>query len=237
MDLLPAVDVLGGRVVRLRQGRKDEVTVYGNDPARQLRIWADQGAPLVHVVDLTGAFEGTWDQELWHKLGETGVRFQAGGGIRSVETATATLAAGAARVVVGSAAVWDAKLLLSILEAAGSERVVAAVDVRAGMALGAGWTDEGRPLEEVLEQLIGAGVSRALVTGIVTDGVLSGPAVDLFLRCAELAPGIKLIASGGVGSLDDLRKLRSLPLDGAIVGRALYEGEFTIQEASDVLTG
>ena len=237
MDLIPAVDVLGGRVVRLRQGRRDEVTIYGEDPAARLQQWQDQGASLIHVVNLTGAFEGTWDQELWHKLGETGIRFQAGGGIRSVQAATTTLAAGAERVVVGSAAVWDPQLLRSILEAAGSERVVAAVDVRDGKALGAGWTDDGRPLEGVLEQLIRAGVTRALVTGIATDGVLSGPAVDLFLRCAELAPDIELIASGGVGSLDDLRRLRSLPLAGVIVGRALYEGEFTLQEASEALSG
>lgn len=235
MDLIPAVDVLDGRVVRLRQGRRDAVTVYGEDPAARLREWWDQGASLVHVVDLTGAFGGTWDPDLWHMLGQTGLPFQAGGGIRSVEAAQATIAAGARRVVVGSTAVWDPELLISILDTVGPEGVVAAVDVRDERALGSGWVDEGRPLAEVFDNLSDAGVVRALVTGISTDGALSGPAIELFRRCAELAPEIALIASGGVGSLEDLRLLRTLPLDGVIVGRALYEDAFTVREAVEAL--
>jgi phosphoribosylformimino-5-aminoimidazole carboxamide ribotide isomerase len=237
IELIPAVDVLDGRVVRLRQGRASEVTVYGDDPAGQVSAWAEQGASLVHVVDLSGAFEGSWNQSLWRMLGETGVRFQAGGGIRSVESAVATIEAGADRVVLGSAAVWDPELLTSILQAIGPQRAVAAVDVQDGNARGAGWTDEGRPLADVLAQLTEAGVARALATGIATDGALSGPAVDLFLRCVELAPGIELIASGGVSSLADLLGLRSLPLEGAIVGRALYEGAFTLSAGQAALGG
>ena len=233
--MIPAVDVLDGRVVRLRQGRREAVTVYGEDPAAQLREWSAQGASLVHVVDLTGAFGGTWDRDLWHMLGQTGLPFQAGGGIRSVEAAEATITAGARRVVVGSTAVWEPELLISILDTVGPERVVAAVDVREGRAVGSGWVDDGKPLAEMLAGLTDAGVVRALVTGIATDGALSGPAIDLFQRCAELAPGIKLIASGGVGSLEDLRELRTLPLDGVIVGRALYEGAFTVRGAVEAL--
>jgi phosphoribosylformimino-5-aminoimidazole carboxamide ribotide isomerase len=170
-------------------------------------------------------------------LGKTGARFQAGGGIRSVAAAEATIEAGAERVVLGSAAVWDPRVLTSILGTIGPQRVVAAVDVRDGKARGAGWTDQGKPLADVLAQLAEAGVARALATGIATDGALSGPAIDLFLRCAELAPGIKLIASGGVSSLEDLRGLRSLPLDGVIVGRALYDGVFTLSAGQAALGG
>src|SRR3972149_1239889 len=104
MDLIPAVDVLNGKVVRLRQGREDDVTVYGSDPAAQVRAWKAQGASLVHVVDLSGAIEGTWNGFLWRELGETGVCFQAGGGIRSIETAIETVEGGADRGVLGAAA-------------------------------------------------------------------------------------------------------------------------------------
>ena len=237
MELIPAVDILNGAVVRLRQGREDDVTVYANDPAAQLASWANEGASLVHVVDLSGAIEGNWSGDLWQKLGKTGVRFQAGGGIRSLEAAVETIAAGADRVVLGSTVVWNPTLLASIVAALGANRVVAAVDVRDGMALGAGWTDAGRPLDQVLDQLAGAGVVRALVTGISGDGMLTGPAVDLLDHCVHRVPDLGIIASGGVGTLDDLRRLRSRPLDGVIVGRALYEGAFTLSEGLRAVVG
>ena len=237
MELIPAVDVLDGAVVRLRQGRADDVTVYGSDPAEQLRAWAAGGASLVHVVDLSGAIEGTWNGNLWRRLGETGVGFQAGGGIRSVERAFETVGLGADRVVLGSTAVWDPAQLKSIVGVLGPDRVVAAVDVRKGRAVGAGWTDAGQPLDRVLDQMAGAGVAHALVTAIAADGMLSGPAVNLLHRCVDRVPGVGIIASGGVGTLDDLRRLGSLPLEGVIVGRALYEGGFTLTEGVEALAG
>ncbi len=235
MDLIPAVDVLRGKVVRLRQGRESEVTIYGDDPAAQIRTWNGLGASLVHVVDLAGAIEGTWNGNLWRTLGATGVRFQAGGGIRSPETATATIAAGADRVVLGSTAVWSPSILAGIIDAVGPTQVVAAVDVRNGRAMGTGWTDRGKPLEEVLDQLAIAGVTRALITGISGDGMMSGPAFELLQHCTDRLPDLAIIASGGVGTLHDLRRLRSLPLDGVIVGRAFYEGAFTWPEAVQAL--
>lgn len=235
MELIPAVDVLKGEVVRLRQGREDNVTVFGSDPAAQIRTWKTQGASLVHVVDLSGAIDGIWNRTLWQELGGTGVRFQAGGGIRSLPTAADTINAGADRVVLGSTAVWNPNLLTSIVEALGPDRVVAAVDVRDGQAVGAGWTDGGRPLDQVLDQLAGAGIVHALVTGIAGDGMLSGPAIELIHHCVDRVPQIGIIASGGVGTLDDLWRLRALPLAGVIVGRALYEGAFTLTEALQVL--
>ena len=237
MELLPAVDVLNGAVVRLRQGRENDATVYGTNPSAHLLAWAEQGASLVHVVDLGGALEGAWNGRLWRELGTTGVRFQAGGGIRSLEAATATIAAGAERVVLGSTVVWDPEMLGSVVDSLGPDRVVAAVDVRDGMAVGAGWTDTGQPLDRVLDRLVEAGVPRALVTGIAGDGMLTGPAFDLLDHCVERVPDIGIIASGGVGTLDDLRKLRSLPLAGVIVGRALYDGAFTLRQGVEALAG
>jgi phosphoribosylformimino-5-aminoimidazole carboxamide ribotide isomerase len=237
MELIPAVDVLNGAVVRLRQGREDDVTVYGDDPATQLMTWAEEGASLVHVVDLGGAIEATWNGNLWRNLGSTGVRFQAGGGIRSLGAATETISAGAERVVLGSTVVWDPDLVASVVDALGPARVVAAVDVRNGMAVGAGWTDTGQPLDRVLDQLAGAGVARALVTGISGDGMLTGPAFELLGHCVDRIPEVGIIASGGVGSLDDLERLRSLRLEGVIVGRALYEGAFTLRQGLAALAG
>ena len=151
---------------------------------------------MVHVVDLSGAIEGAWNPGLWEALGRTGIRFQAGGGIRSLHAAVETVAAGAARVVLGADGVRIRAALTSIVAEVGVDRVVAAVDVRDGMAVGAGWTDNGQPLDRVLDQLAAAGVVRALVTGIAGDGMLTGPAFDLLSHCADRLPDVAIIASG-----------------------------------------
>lgn len=231
MYVIPAVDVLDGRVVRLRQGRYDDVTIYADDPAEMVTSWADQGAPIVHVVDLAGARDGTGDQEMWAALGATGVPFQIGGGIRSLQTAETAIAAGAARVVLGTAAVWDPDLVGQIVSSVGSGQVVAAIDVRAGKATGAGWLDEGRDLSEVLSDLEAAGVSRALATGIATDGTLAGPDTGLLAEVTRRAPRLALIASGGVGALNDIAALAKLNVEAVIVGRALYDRKFSFAEA------
>jgi phosphoribosylformimino-5-aminoimidazole carboxamide ribotide isomerase len=234
MYVIPAVDVLDGRVVRLRQGRYDDVTVFADDPAVMLRSWGDQGARIVHVVDLAGARDGAGDREMWAKLGVTGVPFQVGGGIRTVETAEAAIAAGAARVVLGTAVVWEPEVVTAIVAAIGADRVVAAIDVRAGKATGAGWLDEGRDLADVLADLNAAGVIRALATGIATDGTLAGPDTALLADVIETAPDLALIASGGVGSLADISAVAELDVEAVIVGRALYDDKFSFAAASKV---
>ncbi len=231
MELIPAVDVLDGKVVRLVRGRYDQVTVYGDDPVAQARDWIAQGAALVHVVDLAGARDGHPDRGLWERLGGAGLRFEIGGGVRRASDAAAAVAAGAERVVVGTAAVWDRPTLGKMIAAVGAERLVAAIDVRGGRAAGAGWLDAGRDLGAVLPELAGAGLIRALVTGISRDGTMEGPDVALLEQAASLAPELRLIASGGVGSLADLEALGGMPFEGVIVGRALYEGVFTVTEA------
>jgi phosphoribosylformimino-5-aminoimidazole carboxamide ribotide isomerase len=231
MDVIPAVDVLDGRVVRLRRGSYDDVTVYGDDPVAQAASWLAAGAAMVHLVDLAGARDGTHDVGLWRALGAAGLTFQVGGGIRTAGTARNAVVAGAARVVVGTAAVWEPAVLGEICAAVGAGKVVAAVDVRAGRATGAGWRDEGRSLADVLADVAAAGVVRALVTGIDRDGTMEGPDVALLAEAARLAPGMALIASGGVGALGHLEALAATPVEAVIVGRALYEGAFTIGEA------
>ena len=227
LEIIPAVDVLDGRVVRLTHGDFDRVTVYDADPVECARRWIDQGASLVHVVDLDGARTGLPDRGLWNSMAAAGIRFQVGGGVRSAELADAALDAGAGRVVLGTAAVWDPDVLGAIGRI---ERVVAAVDVRDGQATGAGWMDEGRDVAGVLDDLAARGVPRLLVTGIVRDGTMEGPEMEL-LETVLADSRFRIIASGGVGTLDDLRRVGAAGCEGVIVGRALYESRFTLGEA------
>ncbi|MEN8040748.1 MAG: 1-(5-phosphoribosyl)-5-[(5-phosphoribosylamino)methylideneamino] imidazole-4-carboxamide isomerase [Actinomycetota bacterium] len=233
MRVIPALDVLGGKAVRLLRGDYDEVSEYGDDPVAIARGFMDEGASLVHVVDLDAARGRERSLDVVRALGIAGVPFQIGGGIRSPEVAAEVVALGARRVVVGSAFLGGEATAIEIVEAVGAEHVVAALDVREGRARGSGWLDEGLPLSDALDVLAGAGVRRALVTGIETDGTMDGPAFGLFAQVRELAPDLEVIASGGVGTLDDISDLRASEVDieAVIVGRALYEGRFTLGQA------
>ena len=227
MQVIPAVDILEGRVVRLLHGDYGRVTRYSDDPVEVAGRWLELGADLVHVVDLTGAKTGNADRLIWRGMGQAGIPFQVGGGIRTADTARAALAAGARRVVMGTAAVWNPAALGEVGEV---ERVVAALDVRAGRARGAGWLDEGRSVPQTLRGLREAGVVRLLVTGIERDGAMRGPDLDLLAQVGKLSE-MAVIASGGVGSLSDLQAVAALGCEAVIVGRALYEGRFTLTEA------
>jgi phosphoribosylformimino-5-aminoimidazole carboxamide ribotide isomerase len=231
MDVIPAIDILDGRVVRLLRGDFEHVTVYEEDPAAVAREWVVQGAPLVHVVDLEGARSGSPSGGLAESLGRAGIRFQLGGGIRDAAAARAAVAAGAARVVAGTAAVADPDALGAIVREVGSDAVVVAIDVKAGRVLGSGWLDSGKALSDTLAAAIEQGVVRVLVTGISRDGTMEGPDLDLLEAVRSEAPALRLIASGGVGSLDDLAALKSTGVESVIVGRALYEGRFSLGEA------
>ncbi len=234
MQVIPAVDVLDGRVVRLLRGDYDRVTDYRWDPVAAVRRWVDEGAGLVHVVDLAGARSGEGDLRLWTRLGEAGLPFQAGGGVRSAADAAHVVGAGAERIVVGTAAVWEPGVLGEMVASVGAARVVAAVDVRDGKAEGAGWRDRGRGLNEVVGSVRAAGARRLLVTAISQDGTMEGPDVELLARVRHLAPDAAIIASGGVGTLDHLRQLVAAGLaEAVVVGRALYEGAFTLAEAAE----
>lgn len=225
LEVIPAVDVLEGRVVRLLRGDYARVTEYGSDPVEAARSWMEQGAGRIHVVDLDGARYGKPNMAMWERLGRAGIRFQAGGGIRTAEIAGEVLAAGAERVVMGTAAVADPASLAGL-----GHSVVAAVDVRDGKARGSGWLDEGRPLAVVLDGLAGVGVPRVMVTGIGRDGTLEG--ADLDLTREVVADGrFAVIASGGVGTLSDLDPIVAAGCEAVVVGRALYDHRFTLAEA------
>ena len=230
MILLPAVDIREGRAVRLRQGRFDEETVYADDPLEAARSFVDAGAQHLHVVDLDGAREGG-PVNLHHLeriAGELDAEVQYGGGLRTLGAVRNALAAGASRVVLGTAALTDAHLLGEALREFGDE-VRVAIDVRGGRVAVAGWTEAtGRLPVQVIRDLEGTGVAGFVYTDADRDGMLEGP---------DVAAG-ELTYSGGIGSLGHLTALRDLELPnlrGVICGKALYEGRFTVPEALEAL--
>ena len=231
MRFIPAIDILGGRAVRLQRGDYSMVTDYGDPAATALR-WSATGVSGIHVVDLEAARGGRRQEGALAALAASGVRYQLGGGIRSAADAEAAIEGGAAAVVVGSAFTSDNGAADEICSAIGPDKVVAAVDVKDGRARGQGWTDGGSPLAVVVDRILDLGVSIALVTGIERDGMLTGPDVDLLEAVHAMAPELGLIASGGVASIDDLHTLVGVPGVVAVVsGRALYEGRFSVEEA------
>ncbi len=235
MQVIPAIDVLNGRVVRLLRGDFDAVTEYSDDPVAAGRRWVDEGAELVHLVDLAGAKSGEPNTKLWEAFAAAGVPFEVGGGIRTSAQVDLAMATGADRVVLGSAAVWEPQVLAEAVQRHGPARVVAAVDVRDGHATGSGWLDEGRSLDEVMSSLKDCGVEWAMVTAISRDGTMAGPDVDLVRRVRAAASTLSVIGSGGVGTIEHLESLRMAGAAAAIVGRALYDGAFTLAEARDQL--
>lgn len=229
MQVIPAVDVLDGAVVRLERGDFERVTRYSADAVEVARGFVEEGAEVVHVVDLAAARTGRPSAGLWEALGAANLPFQAAGGIRTAEAARRALAAGAVRIVAGTTAVWDDAGLGEIAAAAGPALVVA-LDVRDGRAFGAGWEDPGREAEVVIRSAVQAGAARVMVTGIAADGMLSGPDLGL-LEWAAATAGVPVIASGGVASLDDIAAVRRVGAEAVVIGRALYEGRFTLSEA------
>ena len=233
MIVIPAMDLMGGSAVRLRQGRFDNSTVYSADPADALRAFADAGASLAHIVDLDGARRGEPVQhELIARLAaKSSLRLQVGGGIRSHEHVAFLLDGGVERVVVGSLAVRQPATVANWLERFGPERIVLALDVRMQgeqpMVAVSGWSsDSGQSLWDVAAAFPSA--RHLLLTDIDRDGMLGGPNVALLEDAVTRLPHLAVQASGGVASIDDLRRL---PTASAIVGKAIWEGRFTLEEA------
>ena len=239
MILFPAIDIRDGHAVRLRQGRFEEETVYADDPLEAARSFVEAGARHLHVVDLDGAREG--EPANLHHLeriaGGLEVPVQYGGGLRSLLSIRKALAAGAQRVVLGTAAYSDAELLEEALQT-WAPRVLVGVDVRAGRVSVSGWTRSTQMLpEELVVRLQAQGASRFIYTNADKDGMLEGVDLDEVRSIAAAVRG-RFILSGGIGSVEDLRAvrdLRLLNLAGVISGKALYEGRFTVAEGQEAL--
>ncbi len=232
MELIPAIDLLGGRVVRLERGDYDAVTVYAEDPVAQARAFAAAGAARVHVVDLDGARDGAPGHlEVMRRIvAEVPVAVQVGGGVRDRASAERWIEAGADRVVLGTVAVRDPALAAS-LAADHPGRVVIAIDARGEQVAIEGWREgTSRQVEELARAADGWGAAAVLYTDIARDGTGAGPAVE---RTARLqgAIGATVIASGGIGALAHLEALAAAGVRAAVCGRALYEGAFTLEAA------
>ncbi|HEX6153271.1 MAG TPA: 1-(5-phosphoribosyl)-5-[(5-phosphoribosylamino)methylideneamino]imidazole-4-carboxamide isomerase [Solirubrobacterales bacterium] len=239
MILYPAIDIRGGQAVRLLQGDYARETTYDADPVDAARRWADEGAEFLHVVDLDGAKAGEPKnlEAIRRVAAAVPCPIQVGGGLRDPESVAAVLEAGAERVVIGTAALRDPEFLGAALAAHG-ERVVVSVDTRGGKVSLSGWTETSDvAAPDAVADLGERGVRRFLCTAIEVDGTMEGPAIDELNQIAS-STSAQIIASGGVGELSHLEQLSrecTANVEGAIVGRALYERKFTVAEAISAL--
>ncbi len=236
MEVIPAIDIRGGKCVRLAQGDYARETVFGDDPIAMARRWASEGATRIHVVDLDGARDGAQANLVVTRaiVKAVEVPVQTGGGVRTIEVVGAALDAGFDRVVLGTAAVKDPDLVPAAL-ALGGNRVFVSVDARDGRVSLEGWTqDSGIDAIEFIARLRDQGVERIVYTDILRDGVHDGPNFEAVERLVRTS-GMHVIAAGGVGSTADLVRLAECGAEGAIVGRAIYTGDVRLPEAIEAV--
>ena len=233
MILFPAIDLVGGRAVRLLHGDYEKMTVYSDDPAAVARGFAGCGAEYVHLVDLEGARDGTTPNlAVVERIArESGLKAEIGGGIRSAETAERYLSAGVWRIILGTAAVED-PALLETLAGRWGDRVAVGVDVRGDRVAVRGWLkDGGVTLDGLCRRIAELGLTGVIVTDIARDGALEGCNTGLYRRLSAGFPQLRITASGGVSSHEDLAALRGAGLWGAIIGKALYTGAVDLTRA------
>ncbi len=240
MVIIPAIDLLDGRVVRLAQGRREEVTVYSDDPVGVAGRWVDAGARWLHVVDLNGAFDGTYlNLPMARRIIEScGAQVELSGGIRTDEALAQAIEAGAGRVVLGTKACEEPGFVGAAVQRYG-ERIAVAIDARAGAVVARGWvaTSSQTPVD-LARRMAALGVSTVVCTDVSRDGMLQGPNLSLLQEVLAVGSA-RVIASGGIGSLSDLRQLKRLEPRGviaAIIGKALYDGAIDLKQAINAVT-
>ncbi|HOE00382.1 MAG TPA: 1-(5-phosphoribosyl)-5-[(5-phosphoribosylamino)methylideneamino]imidazole-4-carboxamide isomerase [Kiritimatiellia bacterium] len=234
--ILPAIDLKDGQCVRLRQGRADDVKVYGHDPAAQAADWARQGAQWLHVVDLDGAFQGrpVHGAVIAAMVQAAGIPVECGGGLRRDEDIETLLACGVRRAILGTRALEDMAALAQLAAKYG-DRLAVGIDARNGLVQVKGWTETSRMTAvELARRAAASGIKTIIYTDTATDGMLQGPNISgVAEMCDVVGPGCMVIASGGITTAADIRRLRAqnkANLGGAIVGKALYEGRTTLAE-------
>lgn len=232
MEVIPAIDIRGGRCVRLEQGDYNRETVFGDDPVKMAVRWSALGARRIHVVDLDGARDGSQaNAEQVRQIVQTvDSSIQCGGGIRDISTLEHTIESGVNRVVIGTAAVKNPQMLRDAVAAVG-DRLVVSVDARDGFLNLEGWT-ESTDITALtfIDRLQAMGVQRIVYTDILRDGVHGGPNFEMYERLSA-ETSVKVVAAGGVSSVQDLQRLAKTGVEGAIIGRALYQGNIDLAEA------
>ena len=241
MLLIPAIDIREGQCVRLYQGKMEEVTVYSEDPVEIALFWEKAGAPMLHVVDLDAAFSGTpQNLDVIERMMNTlSIPIQVGGGIRSTDTIKKIFDIGAKRVILGTIAINNPDLVMKAVEQYG-EGIIVGIDSKDGFVAVEGWEATTHKTSlELAEEMEGLGVSRIIYTDTKRDGTLEGPNIDATKEIAEKTT-LKIIASGGMSSLEDIKKVMSLEkigVEGVIIGKALYAEKISYSEALKVVGG
>ena len=233
LEVIPAIDLIDGRCVRLYQGDYSRETVYSDDPVEVALRWERLGARRVHVVDLDGARAGSpQNLDAIRRIAEAvGVPVQMGGGIRTLDTVREVIASGVDRVMLGTVAVREPGIVTTACERFGAERVLVAIDSRDGRVAVSGWTDGSETsATDLLRLMMDAGVNAFLCTDISRDGTLTGPDYD-HMRGLVAVGGDGVIAAGGIATVEHLRKLAEIGVGGAVIGRALYTGDIDLAEA------
>lgn len=241
MLLVPAVDILGGKAVRLKKGDYDQVTVYNDDAVAQARAFQEAGAKRIHVVDLDGARDGapTNMPLIERMVSQLSVEVEVGGGIRTMDAIERYVDAGVKRIVLGSALVKD-RVFAEAAAAKYGPLIVAGIDAKDGVVATEGWLDtaDGVPAKDLIAELESLGITSLVYTDIARDGMQTGIDAQAYADIVRSVPGVKVTASGGLATLDDLRNLvkTGANIDGAITGRAVYEGAFTVEEGIEAIT-
>ena len=241
MQIIPAIDLKNGKCVRLLQGKKDRETIYSDDPVRMALRWQREGATYLHLIDLDGAFEGqSLNVEAIRSIVEaTDVPAELGGGIRDMGTITRLLSLGLDRVILGTVAITEPDLVRRAIERFGPQKIVVGIDAKKGKVAVKGWEETSEvSAMELAWKMRNLGVERIIYTDISRDGMMTGPNVAATRELAQQS-GLKVIASGGISSPEDVQKVAALEpygVDAMIIGKALYEGAIDLKEALTLLS-
>ena len=235
MQLIPAIDLMGGKIVRLTKGKAETAKCYEEQfgvPLEAAQRWKAEGAGKLHIIDLDAAFSIGDNRAVIAEITKNiSLPIQVGGGIRSYEAAENLLKVGVAQVILGSLAFSDPTVIPKIIQRFGRDSVIVALDNKEGRIMVEGWqTETAMTVDDALAKYIEMGVETYLITSIAQDGMLNGPDLQT-LSAATMYPGAKVIAAGGIGSIGDLAALKEIGCEGAVIGKALYEGRFTLKEA------
>lgn len=237
MKIIPAIDIIEGKCVRLSQGDYNQKTIYNENPLEVAKSFEDAGLKYLHLVDLDGAKAGkiiNW-KVLEDISNQTNLQIDFGGGIKSNEDIALAFNSGAKKVTCGTIAVKSPAKVTEWLEEYGSDRLILGADVKHRMVAVSGWTEETTlHIEDLIHKYMSEGLNHVICTDIATDGMLSGPNLELYQDLIHTFPGIHLIASGGVSNVQDLHALKKAGLSGAILGKAIYEGRITLAELSKI---
>lgn len=237
IQIIPAIDIINGKCVRLSQGNYNRCKIYRDNPLEVAKQFEDCGVKMLHLVDLDGA-KGHVPENLSVLetiANKTGLKIEFGGGIKTIESLNSVLNAGASRVICGSVACTHPEQFIEWLQQFSGEKIVFGADLKDGIPAIHGWMETSESsFESLLEQFLQKGLQTAIITNIALDGMLQGPSTELYKKILDQFPALQLIASGGVSKIDDIIELDNINIPGVIVGKAIYEGKITLKELTEI---